>query len=397
MLLGMLGLGILWLTQVPFGLVETWWARRHDAADVGYVEWLIGDWLGLAGEFTFICLALLIVMGIAQALRDRWWIVGAPVFCALTLLFAFTLPWLIPDDEPVADSRLRSSARQYARDQGTEPIPVRVQDVSEYTDSPNAFAAGLGDSRTIFLWDTLLDTRFGDDEVLLVLAHEIAHHSREHIWKGAAWYALYAVPGAFLIALATRRYGSLREPRAVPVALFVFVALNLAAQPFSNLVSRRMEAEADWVALQTTGDPDAARRLFATFAREAVADPSPPTWAKLWFDTHPPLLERIRMAEAWRARGEADRGRLDAAVAATSLARRRVSNLTERSIRVLGERQSAAGRRTRVGGLFEASAGRSPNEREPRPGGPGEARPPNAGGDDPDTLNPVSRPARPGP
>jgi STE24 endopeptidase len=302
MLLGMLGLGILWLAQIPFGLAETWLARRYDAADVGYVEWLFGSWIALGAEFAFICLALVIVMGIAQALRDRWWIVGAPVFVALSLLFAFTLPWLIPDDRPVVDPELRAAAAEYAREQGTEPVPVRVQAVSEYTDSPNAFAAGVGGSRRIFLWDTLLDGRFSDDEILLVLAHEIAHHSREHIWKSVAWYALFAVPGAFLIALATRRHGSLREARAVPVALFVFVALNLAAQPFSNHVSRRMEAEADWVALETTEDPDAARELFATFAREAVADPSPPWWAEMWFDTHPPLLERIRMAEAWRVR-----------------------------------------------------------------------------------------------
>lgn len=305
MLLGMLGLGILWITQIPFGLMELWWARRHDAADdVGYLEWLLSYWLSLSGEFGFICLALLIVMGFAQVLRDRWWVAGAPAFVALYVLFAFTLPWLVPADRPLRDPALLSAAREYARDQGTEPIPVRIEEVSEYTDTPNAFAAGMDSSRKIFIWDTLLDGRFADDEVRMVLAHEVAHHSREHIWKSVGWYALFAVPGTFLIALATRRRGSLREAQAVPVALFAFVALSIASQPIVNVVGRRMEAEADWVALETTEDADAARALFVHFTEYALADPSPPAWATALFDTHPTMLDRIRMAEAWRERSE---------------------------------------------------------------------------------------------
>ncbi|HET9675562.1 MAG TPA: M48 family metalloprotease [Gaiellaceae bacterium] len=304
MMLGMLGLGILWISQIPFGLAEIWWARRHDAAEVGYVEWLLGYWLGLAGEFGFICLALAIVMGFAQVLRDRWWVAGAPTFVALYVLFAFSLPRLVFDDYPLLDRKLQATARQYAREEGTRPIPVRVERVSSYTDSPNAYAAGMDSSRHIFIWDTLLDGRFSDDEVHVVLAHEIAHHAREHIWKSIGWYALFAVPGTYLIALATRRRGSLAEAQAVPLALFVFVALNVAAQPLTNVVSRRFEAEADWVALETTEDPDAARALFRDFTRFAHADPAPPEWATLLFDNHPTMLDRIRMAEAWRARSE---------------------------------------------------------------------------------------------
>lgn len=301
MFLGMLGLGILWLTQVPFGLAEIWWARRHDAAEVGYLEWLLGDWLALAGEFAFVSLALVIVMGFAQVLRGRWWVAGAPTFVALYVVFAWALPWLIVEDHPVRDPELRAAAREFAREQGVDPIPVRVEEVSEYTDSPNAFAAGIDRSRKVFIWDTMLDGRFDDDEVLVVLAHEIAHHSREHILKSVGWYALFAVPGAFLIALATRRRGTLREANAVPVALFAYVALTLAATPFLNAIVRRMEAEADWVALETTEDPQAARDLFETFTIDSLADPTPPWWSQVLFETHPAMLDRIRMAEAWRA------------------------------------------------------------------------------------------------
>ena len=305
MLLGMLGLGILWFTQLPFGLAEIWWAQRHDAAEVGYLEWLLGDWLALAGEFAFICLALVIVMGFAQVLRGRWWVAGAPTFIAIYVFFAWSFPWLVFEDHPVRDPALRSAAREFAREQGIEPIPVHVEEVSEYTDSPNAFAAGLAESRKVFLWDTMLDGRFDDDEILVVLAHEIAHHSREHILKSIGWYALFAVPGTYLIALATRRRGTLREAEAVPVALFVYVALSLAATPFLNAIGRRMEAEADWLALETTEDPQATRDLFESFTTISLADPTPPWWSRVLFETHPTMLDRIRMAEAWRAREQA--------------------------------------------------------------------------------------------
>jgi len=54
MLLGMLGLGIVWLIQLPFGLLNVWWARRYDLSEVGYLEWAFGGWFELAAAFTSI-------------------------------------------------------------------------------------------------------------------------------------------------------------------------------------------------------------------------------------------------------------------------------------------------------------------------------------------------------
>jgi STE24 endopeptidase len=287
---------------VPFGLADLWWERRHGIVAVGYVDWLLSYWLGLAGEFGFISLALVIVMVFAGALRDRWWIAGAPAFVALYAVFAWSSPYLIPDLRPLQDRELRAAAKRFAREQGIEPIPVSVEDVGWFTSAPNAEAAGTGNSRRIIVWSTFLDGRFSTDEVEVVLAHELGHQSRDHILKSIGWYALFAVPGTFLISLATRRRGSLREARAVPLGLFVFVALTFAGQPIFGYISRRMETEADWIALETTKDPDAARTLFKHFTTVVLSDPSPPGWSELLGDTHPSTIERIELVEAWRAR-----------------------------------------------------------------------------------------------
>ena len=299
MLLGMIGLALVWLSQVPFRLAETWWNRRYDQTDAGYVEALFENWFALGAEFLFVSLALVIVMAIAGRFPRSWWIGAAPVFIGLAALFAFVTPYLFPT-EP-ADAAMQADARRFAAVQEIEPPRISVQDVSAYTDAPNAFAAGFGPTRRVVLWSTLLDGRFSDGEVETVLAHELGHHSGNHILEGLAWYALFALPGTWLIALATRRRGGMRQPAAVPVSLLVLVVLQLVSLPLQNGISRHMEEEADWIALQTTRDPDGARGLFEKFTTLALADPDPPSWSTALLAGHPSILERIELAEAWRA------------------------------------------------------------------------------------------------
>ena len=302
MLLGMLGLAIVWIVQIPFGLAGHWWDRRHDVTEVGYLEWAVANYFTLGFAFLFTSFAILIVMALAGVTRDYWWALGAPAFIGLAVLFAFVLPYLVPDLQPVQDPQVAADSRELAEAQGVEDIPVRVQTVSDVTSAPNAGAAGVGPSRRVILWDTLLTGPFGRDEIRFVLAHEFAHHSRGHLWKFMGWYALLAVPGVFIIARATRRRGGVYEASAIPLALFVLVTLQLLALPVVNTIGRHVEAEADWVALETTRDPDGARALFRHFTTDGLADPTPPGWSNFLMETHPSIAERIAMANAWEAR-----------------------------------------------------------------------------------------------
>jgi Zn-dependent protease with chaperone function len=209
---------------------------------------------------------------------------------------------LIPGLHPVRDRALVAQAHELASQQGVEDVKVEVQEVRELTSAPNAEAVGLGPSRRVILWDTLLDGRFEDGEVRVVLAHEIAHLSRNHTWKSVAWYALFALPGAYLIARATRHRGGVYAPPAIPLALFMLVVLQLLALPLENIITRHLEAEADWVALETSRDPEAAEHLFVRLGTTSLSAPSPPTWSYLLMQTHPTLMQRIAMAEAWKTR-----------------------------------------------------------------------------------------------
>ena len=263
------------------------------------MEALLDNWLVLGAEFLSICLVLLIVMGFAGLFPRHWWLPAAPVFVAIAALFAFALPYL-GETERLDDPALHSQARELALELDVEEIPVDVEEVSEETSAPNAYAYGLGPSRRVVLWDTLLD--YPDDEVLAVVAHEFGHQSENHILKSLAWYSLFAFPGAYLIARLTRRRGGMANPAAVPFSLLVVVVLSLAALPLENAISRHMEREADWVALETTEDPQAVESVFRRFTRDALAQPDPPEWSSMLFDSHPTIEDRIAMAIAWRER-----------------------------------------------------------------------------------------------
>ena len=272
---------------------------------MGYFEWALGDWAQLGSSFLAISLALLIVMALAGWLPRFWWIPGAAAFVGLGALFTFVSPWLIsPDTEPLREPTLVESARTFERDQGLDEIEIRVEQVSDETSLANAYAAGFGPSRRVVLWDTLL-YEFPEDEVEVVLAHELGHHSSEHILKGIAWYALFAVPGTYLLARFTRRRGGMGVPESVPLALLVLTLLSLLAMPAESWISRRMEAEADWKALRSTDDPAAARGLFRGFAETSLSDPEPPTWVHVLLDSHPTLAQRVAMANAFERREQA--------------------------------------------------------------------------------------------
>jgi STE24 endopeptidase len=134
----------------------------------------------------------------------------------------------------------------------------------------------------------------------VVSAHELGHLAHHHPLKRVGWLALFLIPAAALIALATRRRGGLARPEAVPIALFVFVVLQLLTLPLWNIVSRHDEAEADWSALQATHDPAGAQALFRHLATTSLADPNPSSWTYVLYGDHPTIVQRLAMVEAWQ-------------------------------------------------------------------------------------------------
>src|SRR5207248_3021675 len=176
-------------------------------------------------------------------------------------------------------------------------LKAGVDRVAKETRAANAEAIGIGPTRRIVFDDTLL-AAFGPRALRFVGAHEVAHHTRRHIWKGVAWFALFALPCALVLGWAPWRPGGLARPEAVPALLLAAFCLQLASFPIGGTIARRYEAEADWTAIESTHDPTGARQLFAGFARVNLEDPTPPWWSRVLLDDHPSLLQRVELATA---------------------------------------------------------------------------------------------------
>ena len=297
---GVVVMTILWAVSLPFEFAAAWWSRRHGLSKDSWGSIVVSPWGGLLGKTfgTVIVLALLLLL--ARRFVRSWWIPGATILFALAVLLQFVSPYANRiGTHPVRSPSLKAAiTRLEAREHAGHPV-VRVAPVHDSTTAANAYTIGIGPSRSVFLWDTLLDGRFTRREVQFVTGHELAHLARRHIWKGLGWGALFGVPILAGAAYATGRRGGLRNPGTVPLAVLTIVVLQLALTPLQNAVSRRYEAEADWIGTEGTRDPAAARGLFTQFVRTDLQDPQPPGWVHVFLDDHPTPLHRVEQADAW--------------------------------------------------------------------------------------------------
>jgi STE24 endopeptidase len=289
------------LARLPFALAIVWWQRREGIARVSYEQWLLDRLPELAARAAILAAVAAAVVLVARRLGRRWWVVGVPAFVVVAGAVILLQPLLSPRVQPLEHGQLVAEIRELGRRQGLDDVEVGLRDARSRSRQLNAEALGVGPTTRIILWDTTLE--LPPPVVLFLAAHELAHVSRNHLWKGLGWFVLFAVPLTYLLA----RLVDLRQPRAVPLAILVGTLLVLAVTPAANAVSRRYEAEADWIALRTAPDPRGATPLFRALAAAGKRDPTPPRLYTLVFGTHPTILDRIRMAEAFRTRLETRR------------------------------------------------------------------------------------------
>ncbi|MBI4573350.1 MAG: M48 family metallopeptidase [candidate division NC10 bacterium] len=270
-------------------------------------------WLLDRAKGALITLVLAVPLGSLLALLWRRypgrWVLPAWGLSGLAMILLVALAPIVIDPlfntiRPLADPDLRQRVIALAGRAGIPVDQVYEMDASRRTRKGNAYFTGLGHTKRIVLYDTLLTTG-GPDEVELVVAHEIGHWTRSHIWKGIGLsilgigIALWC--GARVLDWAARRGGfHLAGPADVaglPLVLLVLFVLSLLGLPLQNAISRRFEREADRTSLELTGNAAAFIRSEVQLARSNLADLTPPPLVVWLLYTHPPVPERIRMAE----------------------------------------------------------------------------------------------------
>ena len=243
----------------------------------------------------------------------RWWPFVAAVAAAilvllLSALFPLVVEPLFNKFEPLPVGEQRDRLLAVADEAGVRVSDVLVADASRRTSGLNAYVSGIGPTRRIVVYDTLLQ-KAPPEQVEAVVAHELGHAARRDVLVGSALGALGAGAVVLVVGLVLTSGGWVAragadgpgDPRVAGLILAVVAVATAIAAPASAAISRQVEARADEFALETTADPGAFVAMQRTLALTNLADPDPPRWAVWWRGSHPTTAERIALARQWAA------------------------------------------------------------------------------------------------
>ena len=226
----------------------------------------------------------------------RWWPLPAAAALALfVLLMSFVAPVVLEPlfnrFRPLEDENLAAELRALADRAGVPVRDVLVADASRRTTRTNAYVSGLGPTRRVVVWDTLL-AEAGEPELKLVVAHELGHRRDRHVVKGT----LLAMGGAVGVVLLLWAALGTPVPGDFPRAALLLTGVEIVTLPFLAAISRQWERAADRWSLELTGDRDAFVRAHVSLARKNLSDLDPPRLAYLMLFTHPTPPERLALA-----------------------------------------------------------------------------------------------------
>jgi STE24 endopeptidase len=236
-----------------------------------------------------------------------WWLPASGVIVAFGVAITYAGPVVLDPIfnrfTPLPPGQTRSDVIELAREAGLDVGEVYEVDASRRTTGANAYVNGLGHTKRVVLYDTLLEG-FTREEVRLVVAHELGHVRHRDVPYGLLYLALIA-PGAVLAAalLARRLSGEPLDeagPAVLPALALAVLAISTPVTAISNQLSRRVEARADSYALELTDAPQPFIDFEKRITVRNIAEPEPPGWARFLFGTHPTTLQRIGAAEAFR-------------------------------------------------------------------------------------------------
>jgi STE24 endopeptidase len=236
----------------------------------------------------------------ARRFPRNWWLVLAGgsvgVGALLALLGPVLLDPIFNDFEPLAEGETRADVLELAAAAGIHVEDVFVVDASRRTTAANAYVTGLGPTKRVVLFDTLLD-RYDRDEVRVVVAHELAHVRHRDVVRGVAYAALVAAPAARAVAhLAGAMSAELASPSALPALSLAAAVVSAPIGVIAARLSRAIERRADARSLALTHAPEAFIRFEQRIAVQNLIDIEPPRLLHALLATHPSTAERIGAA-----------------------------------------------------------------------------------------------------
>ena len=280
--------------------------RRYGLSSETRVHW----WLTHAKAFVvggvLMVAAAIVLSALLAWSPERWWLLASALFAALLVAMAWAAPvWLFPifyEFRPLDRPALASRLVDLARRAGTTVSGVFEWRLGDRTRKANAALVGLGDTRRILLSDTLLETH-SDDEIEVILAHELAHQVYGDLWTGLVAQVAMVTAGLYaahrVLAVLRGSFGIAEMPTEVeqlPALALVAGAVVFVLSPVAHALSRAHERRADRFAIERTGNAAAFMSAIKRLSSQNLAEETPPAWVEALLHSHPSTARRLDYA-----------------------------------------------------------------------------------------------------
>ena len=286
--------------------------RRYGFSRQPIRAWLVDQLKSLALALLLGSVAAVILYALIARFPFGWWLPAAAVFAALIVGLANLAPLLLLplfySVKPLNRETLRARLVALGERAGARVIDAYEWGLGEKTSKANAALTGIGGSRRILVSDTML-AEYSDDEIEVVLAHELAHHVHGDLWKGLAFETALILAGFFAASWLLRfaaplaGLGSTADVAGLPLLLLAAGAVSLVTLPAAHAMSRAHERNADLFALTLTGNAAAFISAMRRLAAQNLAEEEPSEVVQWLFYSHPPIRERIAAAQTFRRSG----------------------------------------------------------------------------------------------
>lgn len=310
-----------YMATFPLSYISYHLSKTYNISTQTFASWMKDELIDFWVNFGM----MVVIVGVLYWLINRskrfWWLFAWLLSIPFTLFIMFVQPVVIDplynDFYPLKNKELEAKILDLATQAEIPAENVFEVDMAEKTNALNAYVTGIGSNSRIVLWDTTLN-RLNDNQILFIMAHEMAHYVEKHLYIGIAGYLLLSLIGLYLIHKimnwAINRWGQefkvsgMGDIRSLPLFFILLSMLAFAASPFSNFVSRYQEARADSYAIEMTDNPEAAITAFQELTKAGLSQVNPPLLVKLFRYGHPTMLERISRIEDYEIQKRNEEG-----------------------------------------------------------------------------------------
>ena len=286
--------------------------QRYGLSTQSYGHWWFGQFKSGILSLAFVTIFTVFIWHLILLMPELWWVFAAvSLIIVLIGLIRVAPVFLIPlfyDIKPLDRPLLRERLVALAQKTGTPILGIFEWRLSDQTRKANALLVGIGRTKRILLSDTLLENH-SDDEIEVILAHELAHHVHHDIWKGVILEGVFIGAGCYLgdrvltVAVPVLQLSGKADIAGFPIVVMAGITVSLLLVPIVNALSRLHERRADRYALEMTSNTQAFISAMKRLGMQNLADERPSRLVQLLFYTHPPISARIAAAKEWSALG----------------------------------------------------------------------------------------------